>query len=277
MAAKLSNLFNSKDAFGNLGGAVSDLFGGAAQFSVAKGFKSSAEAYLGTAKTYDEQAGIYGQMADQSGVNARIAGAGQRLKEMQTEREVFKTIGGARSDIAAAGLMESGSALDVLRDSAVQGGLQMGALRATGQLEQAGYKEEALSYQAMGKAAEAASAAAVGQAGMASAQAGAAKKSGVGGILSGALKIGAGLLFSDARLKDPIIWIDDADLGMDKREDGINRYMFKYRGGDQWYVGVLAQEVIQAHPEAVSRDPASGYLQVDYAAIGEHMYQLGSA
>lgn len=267
----------SSDLFGTIGGAVSDIFGGAAQFSVAKGFKSSAEAYLGTSKIYQDQAGIYGQMADQSSVNARIAGAGQRLKEMQTEREVFKTIGGARSDIAAAGLLESGSALDVLRDSAVQGGLQMGALRATGQLEQAGYKEEALSYQAMGKAAEAASAAAVGQAGMASAQAGAAKKSGIGGILGGALKIGAKLFLSDARAKDPMIWVDDADLGLPKREDGINRWMFKYRGGDQWYVGVMAQEVIQVHPEAVSRDPDTGYLQVDYAAIGEHMYQLGSA
>lgn len=270
----------SGDLFGTLGGAVDSIFGGAASLSVSKGYKSSAEAYLGTSKIYQDQAGIYGQMADQSVVNARIAGAGQRLQEMQTEREIFKTIGGARSDIAAGGLMESGSALDVLRDSAVQGRLQIGALRSQGQLQQEGYKEEALSYQAMGKASEAASAAAVGQAGMANAQASAEKKSGLGKIIGSVVKIGTAVApfigLSDARAKQDIIMFNDFDDVIGSPPVGLHHYVFRYLNGRQLYLGLLAQEVREHYPQHV-HTADNGYMMVDYGALGEKMYEVGGA
>jgi hypothetical protein len=69
-----------------------------------------------------------------------------------------------------------------------------------------------------------------------------------------------GAFFSDARLKENIVRV--AMLG-----DGINLYRFRYRGSLQRYVGVLAQEVMVNHPEAVFRDQ-HGYLYVDYGKLG---------
>jgi hypothetical protein len=34
------------------------------------------------------------------------------------------------------------------------------------------------------------------------------------------------------------------------------------------YVGAMAQEVALLHPDAVARDPLTGYLAVDYARLG---------
>lgn len=278
----------SAAGLGSLGGAVSDIFGGASQFAIAKGYKTAAGAYLGAADiykqqagVYGEQAGVYGQMGVQSGVNAGIAAGGARLQQIQAEREIYRTIGGQRSDVASAGLEASGSALDILRDSTSQGHLKMSVLRSQGQLEQAGYKEEQLSYQAMGKASEAAAAGslaqasnAVGQAGVATSQASAAKTSGAGGILGGILKgVGAvaGILaFSDYRLKDDIIFLR-------RREDGLGVYSFRYRGREQRYVGVIAQEVAQLYPEAVHLDDLSGFLYVDYGAIKADFYAYGTS
>lgn len=265
----------SADLFSGLGSAVGDIFGGAAAVSSASGYKASAAAYRGTAQLYREQGAIYGQMGEVSATNADIAGAGAKLQEVQAGREIYKVLGGQRADIAASGLDTTGSALDIIRSSTQQGQLQLGVLRNQGMLEQQGYKEEQLSYQAMGKASDAASTAALGQASMADAQASAVKKSGAGGILGGVLK-GVGAiasvagLFSDARLKTGIILLD-------RRDDGIGHYLFRYKGSEQVYLGVLAQEVQQVHPEAVMLDDDSGFFKVDYAAIGETMYHVGRA
>lgn len=267
----------SGQLFDNLGGAAGDLFGAIGSFQTAKGFKSSAEAYLSTADTYKAQGDVYAKLAGLSQQSKTIAQTNTNLQLLQTEREINGVIGGQRADIAGAGLEESGGALDLLRSSASQGSLTMAVARTQGALDQQGYEEEALSYQAMQKASEAAAAAAVGQAGMAQAQAGAAKSGGIGGIIKGALKIGASFLLSDARMKDPILWVDGEELGLPDPPDGIQRYMFKYRGGEQWYIGVLAQEVMQVRPDAVHRDPLSGILSVNYDAIGEHMYLLGNS
>lgn len=264
----------SADLFAGLGSAVGDIFGGAAAFSTAGGYKSAADAYIGSSKLYQEQAGLYDQMGDLSAQSARIADTSSRLTQTQQQREITKVLGGQRADIASAGLLNSGSALDIIRDSTAQGNLQMSVLRANGQLEQQGYKEEALSYAAMGKASEAASAAAIGQAGQAQAAAAASKKSGIGGILGGVLKIGAAvapaLLASDYRLKRNITFLD-------RREDGIAHYIFQYRDSPEVYVGVMAQEVLEIYPEAVVKDPNSGYYMVNYAAINDAMYLVGHA
>lgn len=266
----------SSSNIGQLGGAVSEIFGGASSIISAGGYKAAQRAYEKSAEIYADQGKLYDQMGVQSGANAKIADAGSRIKQMQTEREVLTTLSGQKADIAGTGLASSGSALDIIRSSAQQGALDVALGRISGELEQAGYREEQLSYQAMGKASQAAAAAATGQAGAAGAQATAAKVSGGGGILGGLLKGASAVasiagLFSDYRLKSNIIFLD-ADRG-----DGINHYLFCYNGSTEVFLGVLAQEVQQVYPDAVSVDPSSGFLKVDYAAIGETMYHVGSA
>jgi Chaperone of endosialidase len=67
--------------------------------------------------------------------------------------------------------------------------------------------------------------------------------------------------FSDIRLKEDIV-----SLG--RLANGIGVYRFRYRGNDHTtYVGVMAQEVQNIVPTAVSRG-RDGYLRVDYDMLG---------
>lgn len=262
----------SGDLFSGLGSAVGDIFGGAAQFKLASGYKGAAESYLSAAGTYGEQAGIYEEMGALSGENAKIAQTSSTLGLIQKEREINKVLGGQQADFGGAGLKLSGSALDVIKGSLVQGQLELAVGRQQGALDQQGYKQEALSYAAMGKASEAAAKAAVGQASMASAQASAAKTSGGGGILGGILKV-AGVVapfLSDVRAKQDVTFLDD------DRGDGIAHYLFRYRDAPEWYIGVLAQEVAQVYPDAVTTGE-DGYFRVNYGMIGDAMYHVGAA
>ena len=52
-----------------------------------------------------------------------------------------------------------------------------------------------------------------------------------------------------------------------QRENGLRLYRYRYAGSDTFYVGVLAQEVLEVAPIAVLRG-ADGYLRVDYARLG---------
>lgn len=78
---------------------------------------------------------------------------------------------------------------------------------------------------------------------------------------------GTVLLISDVRLKRDI-----ALLG--RREDGLGVYSFKYLWSDTAYVGVMAQEVALIHPDAVVRNPLSGYLAVNYSRLGPSVITL---
>jgi len=50
--------------------------------------------------------------------------------------------------------------------------------------------------------------------------------------------------------------------------NGIGIYRFRYKGSDHTaYVGVMAQEVENIVPDAVSRD-GDGYLRVNYDRLG---------
>lgn len=68
---------------------------------------------------------------------------------------------------------------------------------------------------------------------------------------------------SDRRLKTDIVRLatDPAGFGL---------YRFKYLWSDAAYVGVLAQEVLDVAPDAVSTGP-DGFLRVDYRALGLDM------
>jgi outer membrane immunogenic protein len=70
------------------------------------------------------------------------------------------------------------------------------------------------------------------------------------------------VIISDGRLKRDITLIG-------RRDDGLGVYRYKYVWSDTVYVGALAQEVALLHPDAVVRDPLTGYLAVDYARLAE--------
>lgn len=82
---------------------------------------------------------------------------------------------------------------------------------------------------------------------------------GLGGFLAG-----AGALFSDRILKEDIKFV--------RREGDHNIYEFKYKGQDELYEGVMADEVLKINPEAViERD---GYFAVDYEKIEPEMRRI---
>ncbi len=71
---------------------------------------------------------------------------------------------------------------------------------------------------------------------------------------------GAGLsYFSDKELKENIRFLG--------QENSHNIYEFNYKGDDEKHIGVIAQEIQETNPEAVSKD-GDGYLMVDYGKIG---------
>ena len=68
--------------------------------------------------------------------------------------------------------------------------------------------------------------------------------------------------FSDKRLKDNIKPL--FSLGGD---NNFKLYSFNFKPTGERKVGVLAQEVQKKRPDAVMRDPASGFLKVDYNKV----------
>ncbi|MBP9853189.1 tail fiber domain-containing protein [Candidatus Saccharibacteria bacterium] len=64
---------------------------------------------------------------------------------------------------------------------------------------------------------------------------------------------------SDSRLKRNIQYLTTVH--------GVSIYKFKYFWSDTVYVGVIAQELIKTHPDAVSKDEF-GFYRVDYSKIG---------
>jgi len=86
---------------------------------------------------------------------------------------------------------------------------------------------------------------------------------GIGGLLGGGGAGGAisaiGGLFSDIRLKENV-----KEIGTEK---GHKIYEFNYIGEPERNIGVMAQDVIKTHPDAVIMDE-SGFYKVNYDAIG---------
>ncbi len=73
----------------------------------------------------------------------------------------------------------------------------------------------------------------------------------------------SGFFLSDVRVKRDITPIA-------KLENGLRLYRYRYAWSDTLYVGVMAQEVLEVAPHAVSRG-ADGYLRVNYARLGLRM------
>ena len=129
-----------QSTFSDLSGAVSDLFAAEGHKLRARGDEFEKQNYL-----------LAGQLADQ---NAQFTEMSTAIKESQASRELFKSMGQTQADIAGAGFAESGSALDILRDSASQGALTKAVLGQQGLITEEGYKEQAQSYRNMASAAD---------------------------------------------------------------------------------------------------------------------------
>ena len=72
-----------------------------------------------------------------------------------------------------------------------------------------------------------------------------------------------GPMASDIRLKENIIKEGNSP-------SGINIYEWNYKGNTQRYRGVMAQEILERHPEAVALQP-DGYMSVYYGKIDVKM------
>jgi hypothetical protein len=71
---------------------------------------------------------------------------------------------------------------------------------------------------------------------------------------------------SDLRLKDDVQRVGTTVFG-------LPLYHFKYIGAPETYEGVMAQDVLQVMPGAVSLG-ADGYYRVNYGALGTSMRQV---
>lgn len=86
---------------------------------------------------------------------------------------------------------------------------------------------------------------------------------GTGPVVNGTSSIHCPPIVSDRRLK--------RDIHPLTIEHGLQLYSFKYNWSDTVWVGVMAQDILTTHPEAVSTIPTGrykGYYQVDYARLG---------
>jgi hypothetical protein len=126
--------------FNSLGAAVQDLFSADTHRTKAQGLRLEAENYV--------------RASDFALQNARFTELSTGIKTMQQDRETYKALGGIAADVAGAGFASSGSALDIMRDSASQAALARGVTTTQGLITEEGYKVEAENYQNMGKAAQ---------------------------------------------------------------------------------------------------------------------------
>lgn len=95
------------------------------------------------------EASNYDLAAEFARQNEDYTAASTNIKASQLERSVTQTIGGQRAGTAGAGLAASGSALSLMADSASQGALARHVLISQGQITEAGYEEQAKSYDTM--------------------------------------------------------------------------------------------------------------------------------
>ena len=123
----------------SIGGAVQDLFAADAHRTKAQGLRI--------------EAGNYERSAEFADKNAAFTETSTAIKQAQLDRDIFKTIGGQAADVAGAGFAASGSALDIMRDSASQGALMKAVAGTQGLITEEGYDVQAKNYADMGKAA----------------------------------------------------------------------------------------------------------------------------
>jgi hypothetical protein len=128
-----------QSTFSDIGGAFSDLMAASAARSKQQGLQLEEQQY--------EEAAQFAQQ------NVEYTKQSTDIQEYQKSREIMQTLGQQQADVASAGFAASGSALDLERESANQGALAQGVLAQQGLITEAGYEEQAQSYQIMAQAA----------------------------------------------------------------------------------------------------------------------------
>ena len=124
----------------DIGGGVSDLFQASAD-------KSKASYDLLEGQEYT----LASQLATQ---NAQFTQDSTAIKETQINREETKALGTTTANLAGAGFATSGSGLDILRETASTGSIAKAAANQQGLITEAGYNEQAQSYNLMATAAD---------------------------------------------------------------------------------------------------------------------------
>jgi hypothetical protein len=127
------------DTINSIGGAVSDLFAADAHRSRAQGLRIEGQ-------DYDLASGFATQ-------NEKFTETSTAIKQAQLDRSIYQTMGGQQADVAGAGFASSGSAIDLLRDSASQGALTKAVGEQQGLITEEGYNVQAQTYTNMGNAA----------------------------------------------------------------------------------------------------------------------------
>lgn len=128
------------DTFSAISGSVNDLFSGLAGLERAAGSAAEAQAY-GIAATISRE-------------QAEFTKESTAVKTFMADRQIYKAIGREETQIAGAGFEKSGTALDLLRESAQQGSLETQLLQRQGLITQESYEQQAKSYDFMKSAAE---------------------------------------------------------------------------------------------------------------------------
>jgi hypothetical protein len=154
------NLTVSNSLFSGAATAVSDIFASQEDQAKAAAAQTSAAAAETTAQadilagTGDAlEAGAYGQAATLAELNAQYTKASTAIQVAQGQRQIYQTIGGEKVAAAGSGLAGGGTVADILRNSAQQGALNQAITKSQGQIQVAGYQEQAQSYTAMQNAA----------------------------------------------------------------------------------------------------------------------------
>jgi hypothetical protein len=121
---------------------------------------------LDKAKADELEQGQYTEAAAYAGQEEQFAKESTALKVAGESRDLLLAQGRTSAAVAGAGLAESGSALDILRENAQQGALQQAVTGQQGLITEAGFAEQQQSYltmaQVAGNAAKSANLAAVG-------------------------------------------------------------------------------------------------------------------
>lgn len=147
MAGPFSNAATS------IGGAVSDLFSASAHKTKADMYRIESEADLLKGRGAELEGQSYTRAHELALTNKAYTEQSTAIQEAQASRDITRSLGTTRASIGASGLQESGSALDVLADSARQGELHKQVVQQQGLITEEGFQESADVYENMTKAA----------------------------------------------------------------------------------------------------------------------------
>jgi hypothetical protein len=142
--------------FSGLGTAVSDIGAGISAEGAATSDLYAAEAEQYKIEGTQFEKASYQEAAALAGQNEQFTAISTRIKAAQAQRELSMSLGTTKANVAGAGLAESGSSLDILRESASQGALTRAVIKSQGLITEAGYKQQQQSYLNMVGAANAA-------------------------------------------------------------------------------------------------------------------------